>query len=477
MKKSLLIGSLLILPLAVWLVAQSAAPSQPNKNVVLLIADDQGLDLGCYGNPVIQTPNQDRLAARGVRFTHAFATVASCSPSRSVMFTGLFNHTSGQYGLSHDYHNFHAQPRVQSLPALLKEAGYRTGIVGKFHVKPESYYPFDYLVGGGQLGGNRDVARMAEKAKEFFTEDPDTPFYLHVGFSDPHRAGSGFANERDYQGIQRIRYSPSDIVLPSHLPDTPEARQEMAEYYESVSRLDQGIGLILEALEATGRDGDTLVIFVSDNGIPFPGAKTTLYEPGVHLPMIVSSPEPSRRGLVNHAMVSFIDLVPTILDWTGAPGPTYELPGRSILPILEQENAEGWDEVFLSHTFHEVTMYYPVRAVRTRKHKYIKNLFPELTYPFPSDLWASATWQSILKGKLTHMGSRRVEDYLHRPAEELYDLENDPDEVKNLAADARYAPILRDLRGRLDDFQNRTDDPWNKRVREMGKVPYGSEGF
>ena len=218
MKKSLLIGSLLILPLAVWLVAQSAAPSQPNKNVVLLIADDQGLDLGCYGNPVIQTPNQDRLAARGVRFTHAFATVASCSPSRSVMFTGLFNHTSGQYGLSHDYHNFHAQPRVQSLPALLKEAGYRTGIVGKFHVKPESYYPFDYLVGGGQLGGNRDVARMAEKAKEFFTEDPDTPFYLHVGFSDPHRAGSGFANERDYQGIQRIRYSPQTLCC---LPISP----------------------------------------------------------------------------------------------------------------------------------------------------------------------------------------------------------------------------------------------------------------
>ncbi len=443
---------------------------------MLLVADDQGLDLGCYGNPVIQTPNQDRLAARGVRFTQAFTTVASCSSSRSVMLTGLFNHTNGQYGLSHNYHNFHAQLPIQSLPALLKNTGYRTGIIGKFHVKPESYYPFDYLP-EEHFNGNRDVAQMAEKAREFFTEEPNSPFYLHVGFSDPHRAESGFANEHDYQGIQRIRYSPSDVLLPSHLPDTPEAREEMAEYYESVSRLDQGVGLIIKALEEVGRADETLVIFVSDNGIPFPGAKTTLYDPGVHMPMIIFSPQQSQEGLVNNAMVSFIDLVPTILDWADSPGPNYELPGRSILPILEEENPEGWDEVYLSHTFHEITNYYPVRAVRTRNYKYIKNLFPELTYPFAADLWASATWQGILKDKLTHMGSRSVKAYLHRPSEELYNLKTDPDEVKNLAGDPQYKQILHDLRGRLNNFQNRTKDPWNSNVREMGKSPYSPEKF
>lgn len=206
--------------------------------------------------------------------------------------------------------------------------------------------------------------------------------------------------------------------MPAFLPDAPEVRQELSEHFQAVSRLDQGIGLVLKELQAAEKAQDTLVIYVSDNGIPFPGAKTNLYDAGVHLPLIIRSPHQSKRGLVNHAMVSWIDMVPTILDWAKTKGPGYVLPGRSIPPVLEQENASGWDEVYLSHTFHEITMYYPSRGVRTRKFKYLLNLFPGLEFPHASDLYASPTWQGLLKRGDQMMGKRSVNAYLFRPAEE-----------------------------------------------------------
>src|SRR5262249_30996062 len=158
----------------------------------------------------------------------------------------------------------------------------------------------------------------------------------------------------------------------------------------------------------------TLVIFLSDNGPPFPGAKTNVYDAGIHLPLIAYSPEEKKHGVVNGAMVSWIDVLPTILDWAGVKKPAV-LQGRSFLPILEEENPKGWDHVFASHTFHEVTMYYPMRAIRTRKFKYIRNLAHKLDYPFASDLYNSPTWQSILKSGEKMLGKRSVELYVHRP--------------------------------------------------------------
>ena len=437
---------------------RSAAGKSGAKNVVLLVADDHGLgELGCYGNPVIKTPNLDRLASNGVRFTNAFATVASCSASRSVIYSGLFNHTNGQFGHQHSFHNQHTHLWVRGIPALLKARGYRTAIVNKFHVQPWEMYPFDEVITEGVHG--RDVFTMAEKAREFIERDPDTPFFVVIGYSDPHRDWVT-SNSRDYPGIEKTTYSPADVGIPPYLPDKPEVRGEFVQYYESVSRLDQGAGYVLDFLEKSGHTEDTLIMYISDNGIPFPGAKTTLYDPGIHLPMIVSSPALRRRGTVNNAMVSFVDIVPTILDWTGADPPPYELPGRSILPILDRENPSGWDEIYASHTFHEVTMYYPMRVIRTRKYKYILNLAHGLDYPFASDLYASPTWQGILRRGDTMMGVRTVEAYIHRPKEELYDLEKDPNEVNNVAGDAAYTAVLNDLRDRLKAFQERTDDPW-----------------
>jgi N-sulfoglucosamine sulfohydrolase len=302
---------------------------------------------------------------------------------------------------------------------------------------------------------------MAERARRFIQNCGPRPWYLHYGFGDPHRLGAAFGNDRKYPGVSSAIFNPNSIRVPSFLPDNPEVRAELAEYYEAANRLDQGVGFMLNLLRETGQLDNTLIIFLSDNGIPFANAKTNLYDAATHLPLIIRSPEQRRRGLVNNAMVSWTDIVPTILDWAGVKSPEYPLHGRSLLPVLEQENPQGWDSVYFSHTFHEVTMYFPMRGMRTRQFKYIRNIFPELEYPLATDLYSSRTWQSILRaGENALIGKRPVGLYLHRPYEELYDITRDPDEVDNLAPDPAYESTLKQLRAETHDFRTRTHDPW-----------------
>ena len=435
------------------------AEGAERRNVLLLISDDHGLELGCYGHPVIKTPNLDRLASQGVRFTNAYATVASCSASRSVIFTGLFNHTNGQYGHQHAYHNFHSARWVKSLPAILQDHGYRTGIVAKFHVQPASVYPFEVIKAGG-----RDVKGIAKAARKFLQANRDKPFLLVVGYSDPHRSRKGFGDEVTYQAVAAGTYKADKMIVPPYLPDTPTVRRELVSYCRAVSRVDAGVGMVLDALDEAGAADNTVVIYISDNGPAFPGAKTTLYDPGIHLPMIVRSPTVRTGDRVNEAMVSWVDIVPTILQWTGAKTP-YPLSGRSFLNVLDQKQPAGWDIIHASHTFHEITMYYPMRVIRTREYKYILNLAHELDYPFASDLYASPTWQEVLKTKATMYGQRQVEAYIHRPREELYHLPTDPDEANNLAANPKHAAALKDLRARLKKWQQETKDPWMVKYR------------
>jgi N-sulfoglucosamine sulfohydrolase len=248
--------------------------------------------------------------------------------------------------------------------------------------------------------------------------------------------------------------------VPAFLPDNPGTRAELAEYYEAANRLDQGIGFMIDVLRQTGELENTLIVFLSDNGMAFPNAKTNLYDAGSRLPLIVRSPDQSRRGLVNNAMVSWTDLMPTFLNWAGAKGPEYPLHGRSWLPVLEQENPQGWDSVYYSHTFHEITMYYPTRGVRTREYKYLRNLFPELEFPHASDLWDSKTWQSVRRNERALLGKRPVSAYLRRKGEELYDLRKDPDEVDNLAASPDHTAVLAQMRAQVDAFRKETADPW-----------------
>ena len=347
---------LLVLVLGLsWPMAPAlATPQKPPRNVVLIIADDLGLDLGCYGNKAIRTPNLDGLAKKGMVFTRAYATVASCSPSRASILTGMFTHQNGQYGLQHQPHSQQTYPWVQSLANLLRTGGYWTGLIGKFHVGPDSVYNFHRVIAKG-TGGNRDVAAMARLAREFIGQSEKRPFFLVHAFSDPHRAAKGFANEKFAKDKDEQPYNPKDVIVPYHLPDTPEVRKELAEYYQAATRMDRGVGLLLEVLRELGHLDNTLIIFVSDNGIPFPGAKTTLYAAGIHLPLIISCPG-QPQGRTSDVLASFVDIAPTILDWTKVNGPTYKLPGQSLLPVLAGGNLKDRNAVFASHQFHEITI-------------------------------------------------------------------------------------------------------------------------
>lgn len=470
--------------------AASSEPDQPavtERNVVVVVADDHGQDAGAYGNEAIHTPNMDALAADGTLFTHAFATTASCSASRSVILSGLHNHANGQFGHEHNYSDFESHDHVRSLPVMMAEGGYRTAQIGKYHVAPRSVYRFDEFL----EGPTRNPVQMAENVKSFVNRDSHAPFFLYYATSDPHRGG-GVAEELPHapdrfgnrpegearRGIQPVRYDPADVEVPPFLPDNEVTRAELAQYYQSVSRVDQGLGRLIDVLKEAGVYDETLIIYMSDHGMAFPGAKTTTYEPGLRSPLIVRNPYEEQRGVVSEAMVSWVDLMPTILDFAGIAPPVYEQPfsvpgpegfpdehglhGKSFLSLLDGRSpGDDWNKVHASHTFHEIQMYYPMRVVRGRDYKLIWNVAHQLPYPFASDLWAAPTWQNVYdEGMDASFGVRTIEEYIHRPEFELYNMREDPYESNNLASDPAYNEVLRDYMRELEAFQRESSDPW-----------------
>ncbi len=475
-----LLCALLLLASSPLFAAEPAPGARPN--IVLIVSDDHGLDaLGCYGNPVIRTPNLDALAADGTRFTNAFCTTASCSPSRAVILTGQQNHRNGTYGLQHDEHHFQSFDSVKSLPVRLAEAGYRTARIGKFHVAPEAVFAFQTVLSAGAANDpatlGRSPVEMAERARAVIAAQDARPFFLYFATDDPHRANAvlpdgkptfdtypapnRFGNRpAGYPGVQPVTYRPEEVRVPPFLPDNPVTRAELAEYYQAVSRLDQGVGRLIAILKETGHYENTLIVYISDNGMAFPGAKTTLYEPGMKLPCIVRSPGRQHPGGTQAAMISWADLTPTLLEVAGVPASPAAFDGRSFRAGLDGGALPGWDEVFASHTFHQVTMYYPMRVVRTRDYKLIHNLAHPLTFPFARDLIESPTWISVVKAGGATFGERKIADFLHRPEFELYDLARDPGELHNLADDPAQQARKQELIARLRAFQAATKDPW-----------------
>ncbi len=460
----------------------AAVAAIPRPNIVLIVADDHGTDaLGCYGNPVIRTPHLDALAADGTRFTHAFCTTASCSPSRSVILTGQHNHRNGMYGLQHDMHHFQSFATVKSLPVRLAEAGYRTARIGKFHVAPEPVYAFQTVLSGGAANDPASLGRspveMAEQTRSVLAAKDARPFFLYFAVDDPHRGNVVLPNGRPsfetypapnpfgnraagYPGVVEVKYRPSDVRVPTFLPDTPECRAELAEYYQAVSRLDQGVGRLMQLLKDTGQYERTLIVYLSDNGVAFPGAKTTLYDPGTRLPLIVRMPGRQRPGVVQEAMVTWADLAPTLLEVAGAAALADDFDGRSFRAGLDGGPLPGWDATYASHSSHEITMYYPMRSVRTRRHKLIYNVAPGLAFPFALDLIQSPTWISVQQSGAEVFGRRPIAQFIRRPQFELYDLALDPDEVVNRAEAPEYQTIKRELLEQLKRFQAASKDPW-----------------
>lgn len=452
-------------------VGQAQAPRQPN--IILIVSDDHGREaIGAYGNRVIRTPNIDALARDSVRFDQAYAATSSCSPSRASILTGRMSHNTGMYGLQHDPNHFAVYDRVQSLPALLAAGGYRTASIGKWHIAPDSVFPFQEILfraGINPLDSlGRNPVKMADMSAGFIGKS-DAPFFLYFAPEDPHRAypfeiggkPNSFGNKPGgFSGVRTTSYKPSDVIVPPFLPDVPAVREELAQYYQSVSRVDDGIGRLIAALKAAGKYENTLILYLSDNGAAFPTAKTTLYDPGIHVPLIVHAPGSASRGLASSAMVSLTDIAPTILDYAGVAGPKEPMDGRSFRPVIDRPATAGWDEIYATHTFHEILQYYPMRMVRTRQYKLIYNIAWPLEYPDTLDLHYSSTWLSFLASGSEMFGPRPIKQFLHRPKFELYDLDRDPLEVKNLAEDPRYENVREDLIGKLRAFQERSNDPW-----------------
>ncbi|XP_076669975.1 N-sulfoglucosamine sulfohydrolase [Andrena cerasifolii] len=465
---------------------------QSRKNVVVLLADDGGFEMRSYLNKICQTPYLDNLAKESLLFNNAYSSVSSCSPSRSSLLTGLPSHENGMYGLHHGIHHFNSFDSVQSLPKILKRHSIRTGIIGKKHVGPNNVYPFDYSQteeNNSILQVGRNITKIKLLVREFLSENRTQPFFLYVAFHDPHRCGHshpeygnfcekfgngdvGMGNIPDWQPIY---YQWDQVKVPYFVQNTEAARRDISAQYTTISRLDQGVGLVLKELEDAGFKDNTLVIYTSDNGIPFPNGRTNLYEPGLAEPMMIRSPIPShRKNSVTYSLTSLLDIVPTLLDWFNIPYvdqssfDTNEvsprtLTGKSLLPLLVKEPMENDTAVFASQTHHEVTMYYPMRAIRTKRYKLIHNINYKMPFPIDQDFYVSPTFQDLLNRTRNNQRLpwyKTLRSYYERPEWELYDLKYDPEERNNIAFKPSTKELFTDLRNRLFTWQQETNDPW-----------------
>ncbi len=417
-----------------WQGQRRAEQPTTRPNILILIADDLGTDLGCYGNPAVRTPNLDRLSTESLRFSHAFVTSPQCSPSRSSMFTGRYPHANGCSRL-------HAPlpARETSIVELLRGGGYYTGAFRKHHLGPEFQKRLDFY----------GDARTPWTA--FFDRVPrNSPFFLWAGFTDPHRP---------YQkGAFTPPHDPAQVVVPKYLPDTPIVREDIALYYDETARMDKESGDVLAELDRRGMARNTLVFFTSDNGMPFPRAKCTLYDSGTRVPLMARWPGKIQPG-VRDDLITLVDLAPTVLEAASVrPEKAPEFQSRSFLPALLGQPYPQREFIFTERNWHDHLDL--IRAVRTERYRLIQNYRPEVAYRPSRDLENSPTWASYLEEAKHGRLPEKLRGLLapRRPEVELYDLKNDPDEMQNLAGDPARAGLIEELQQKLSVWMQETND-------------------
>ena len=412
-------------------------------NVLVFVSHDTGRHFGCYGIEEVHTPNIDRLADEGVRFTSFYATAANCSPSRAAMFSGLYPPANGVMGLVHSPWHWSYKPEVRHLSAWFRDAGYRTAAAGIVH---ESHRIMEELSFDDHVEGNRasEVAsRVPAKLRELACKD--APFYLQIGTFETH---TPFLRD----GIE-----PDDAdgtYVPPLFEPTETAREAFAGLQGSARRLDECVGSVLAALDETGLADNTIVVFTVDHGIPFPRAKTYLYDAGIGTALIMRWPSGCvSAGERCDRLLSNVDLAPTLLDLAGRSVPE-EMQGRSFAELVRTPSAaSGRDAVFALHL--GMAGGRNARCIRTERWKLIRNFSPSRIIPVPVTI-ENPTPSNIGPGSET-------------PLVELYDLDTDPLEVDNLAADPEYADVVADLSRRLRDHCDRVGDTI---IREPTRWPY-----
>lgn len=402
-------------------------------NILLILSHDTGRRLGCYGAGVA-TPHLDALAASGVRLLRCHCTAPQCSPSRGSLLTGRFPHRNGLMGLAHL--GWRLGPGERPLPRLLGAAGYDTFLAGLQHAAADP----EHLGYRHVLETRRDARSVGGAVCRFLRHRPADagPFLLVAGLRETHRP---------FEGPDCVADDPRHVSVPAYLPDLGAVREDLAAFGGAVRAADAGVGKMLRALDASGLAAHTLVVFTTDHGVAFPRAKGMCYDAGLETAMLLRWPGRIAAGTVCGRLLSNVDLLPTLLEAAGAP-PAPGIDGRSFLPTLLSRHCAPREPIFFESTWHD--RYNPVRGIRTDRHKYLLNFDPEspLVY-LPGDVYRSPS------GLVT----REHHCARPRPAEELYDLDADPAERHNLAADAAAAATVAELRAALDAWMRRTGDP------------------
>ncbi|HKQ40210.1 MAG TPA: sulfatase [Verrucomicrobiae bacterium] len=437
------------------LLTYGCAAADTRPNLILIIGDDLSAeDCSPYGNKGVQTPNLERLARGGMRFTRGFVTTSSCSPSRASLITGKYPHNTGAEQLHWPLPGHHT-----TFVQLLKQAGYYTAAAGKWHLGPEVKKHFDQVIEAGEAGfqlpviGKRMIADDKSGCQQWVptlhNRPKDKPFFLWLAALDPHR---------DYEEkIIPNPHRPNDVTVPPFLPDVTETRKDLAMYYDEIARLDRFVGDVLTELERQNQTSNTFILFIGDNGRPFPRCKTRLYDSGIHSPWIVRWPAKVKPGSVCERLVSTIDIAPTFIKLAGL-GENRSFQGRDFSPLFENPQTPIRDYIYAEHHWHDFDAC--ERAVRSENLKYIRNYFPDLAGTPPADAVRSPTFQTMRRlrdaGNLTAAQKNSFEK--PRPAEELYDLNSDPQELNNLAADPGYSTTLAKFRKQVESWQKETHD-------------------
>jgi N-sulfoglucosamine sulfohydrolase len=386
----------------------------------------------------VPSANLDALAARGIRFENSYCTAPQCSPSRATLYTGRYAHSTGMFGLAHDPFNWRLYEDEVYLAAYLQEAGYTTALFGIQHVTKWDDESVKKLGYEHVIQGHDDTSEVVKNALAFLSGPHDRPFFLNVGLFQPHR-----------DGIGRYKLSAPDdslgVEIPPYLPNTPEAREEIADLQGAIRVTDEAFGAIWNALEAHNLLEDSWVIFTTDHGLAMPRAKCTMYDAGLETALIMYNTALGLMGerVIRH-MVSHVDLLPTILHGLGLPIPE-RVQGRSYWDLLLGRDYQERDVIFAEKTFH--TAYEPQRAVRSRRYKLILNLEVDIIN-VPADIQHSPLYPQMID-ELTK----------ERPQVELYDLMNDPQERTNLAGQPHLAVIERHFLEQLLRWMEETDDP------------------
>jgi len=441
----------LVLPRWAQAAAPAAAPAAARPNFLLMIADDLNLhDLGCAGNPDVKTPNLDRLASEGMTLRGMYTPAPTCSPCRHALYTGLFPIRSGAYP-----NHTRAYDGTASIFTHLKALGYRVGLQGKTHVGPQATFPWEYI------HANPD---NAEAFAAFITRDKSQPWLAVLASHDPHSPWT--------RGPKNL-YKPEALKIPPYLHDNAVTRRNLADYYAEITQLDTQVGACLKAVEESGQGGNTLVLFVSEQGSSFPyGGKWSLYENGIRISAFARWPGRIKPGSSSDALMEYVDVPPTFLEAAGADPTKIDtgcpdangqrgFDGRSFLGVLLGKTGKLRDYVFAQHTTVGISGYkepYPMRSVCDGRYKLVRNLAPGNTYWITgihgTGIFKSWEEDAAKDPKL----AERVKWLSHRPAEELYDLQADPYDMKNLAEDPKCADIKARLARELDAWMAQQGD-------------------